>query len=165
MLHLLCILGLEMDFVENIERLVEPALSDMGYEVVRIELRGTKGKTLQIMIDHLDRQPVTIENCTQASHTISAILEVEDPLASPYALEVSSPGMDRPLVKIGDFERFAGENIRFDLRYPVEGRSKFQGLLKGVNQKRVLVTLENEEEPSEFEYCDIKKASIIPGYE
>ncbi len=165
MLHLLCILGVVVDITEKIERTIEPSLADMGYEVVRIQIQGAKRKTLQVMIDRLDGQPVTITDCTQSSHTISALLEVEDPLQDAYNLEVSSPGMDRPLVKLKDFERFSGESVRLELKFPVEGRRRFQGRLEGVKDGKVLIHTEDESAISEFEFEDIQKANILPSYE
>lgn len=154
-----------MDFIEKIEQIIEPSLTDLGYEVVRIQVQGAKRKTLQVMIDNLNGQPVTVDNCAEASYTISALLEVEDPIADPYTLEVSSPGMDRPLVKLKDFERFAGEIIKFELKLPQNGQRRFQGLLKGAKQNKVLVELEEQETVSEFDYEDIQKAKIKPEYE
>ena len=165
MLHLLGILGVVMDITEKIEQIIEPSLNDMGYEIVRVQIQGAKRKTLQVMIDRLDGQPVTITDCTQSSHTISALLEVEDPLQDAYNLEVSSPGMDRPLVKLKDFERFSGESVRLELKFPVEGRRRFQGRLEGVKDGKVLVHMEDESALSEFEFEDIQKANILPSYE
>ena len=165
MLHLLFMLGVGMDFVEKIENIIEPSLTDMGYGVVRIQMQGAKRKTLQVMIDRLDEQPINVDDCAQASYTISALLEVEDPIAEAFTLEVSSPGMDRPLVKLKDFERFKGENIKFELKFPREGQRRFHGQLQGVKEAKVLVLLDEEEAISEFDYEDIQKAKIRPEYE
>lgn len=154
-----------MDIIEKIENIIAPSLEDMGYEVVRVQLQGAKRKTLQVMIDHLDGRSITITDCTEVSHTVSALLEVEDPLPDAYNLEVSSPGMDRPLVKLKDFERFAGENIRLELKFPIEGQRRFQGLLSGVKDGKVVVHTDGDSSILEFEYEDIQKAKILPDYE
>ena len=93
----------------EIERLIAPSLAAQGYDVVRVLLMGgARHATLQIMIERADRMAVSVDDCTAASRTVSALLDVEDPIAGTYTLEVSSPGIDRPLVKPADFDRFTG---------------------------------------------------------
>ena len=154
-----------MDFIEKIAQLIEPSLNDMGYEIVRIQMQGAKRKTLQVMIDTQEDRPLNVDDCAEASYTISTLLEVDDPISDPYTLEVSSPGMDRPLVKLKDFERFAGEKIKFELKLPIDGKRRFQGTLQGVDQNNVLVQLDDETEVSTFEYEDIQKAKLRPEYD
>ena len=100
----------------------------MGYELVRVHFGGGSGRpTLQIMAERIDSVAMTVEDCAEISRNVSALLDVEDPLESAYLLEISSPGIDRPLVRPQDYERFAGFEARLELARPVEGRKRFRG--------------------------------------
>jgi len=112
--------------------LIEPALAGLGYELVRVVLQGEKRPTLQVMIDRADGGIVSVEDCEAASHTVSALLDVHDPIAGTYTLEVSSPGIDRPLTRAKDWQRFAGHLARAELAEPQEGRRRFQGVILGL---------------------------------
>lgn len=121
------------DTAQRIERLIEPALTAMGYELVRVALQGGESRpTLQIMAERNDGVAMSVDDCADISRALSALLDVEDPIASAYTLEVSSPGIDRPLVKRADFERFAGFEARIETVQPVAGRKRFRGRLMGV---------------------------------
>ncbi len=120
------------DTAQRIERLIEPALTAMGYELVRVMLRGGHSPTLQIMAERHDGVAMTVDDCADISRAISALLDVEDPIAGAYTLEVSSPGIDRPLVKPADYERFAGFEARLETVLPVAGRKRFRGRLMGL---------------------------------
>ncbi len=121
------------DTAQRIEGLIEPALTAMGYDLVRIAVQGGESRpTLQIMAERKDGVGMTVDDCADISRTVSALLDVEDPIAGAYTLEVSSPGIDRPLVKRGDFERFAGFEARVETVQPVNGRKRFRGRLMGV---------------------------------
>lgn len=126
------------DTAQRIERLIEPALTAMGYDLVRVALQGGESRpTLQIMAERKDGVGMTVDDCADISRTLSALLDVEDPIASAYTLEVSSPGIDRPLVKRADFERFAGFEARIETVQPVAGRKRFRGRLMGVTGEDV----------------------------
>lgn len=118
---------------DRIVTIVEPSLAAMGYELVRVMLRGGDRPVLQVMIDRADGDEVTIDDCVDASRTMSALLDVEDPISDAYELEVSSPGIDRPLTRPKDFERFAGLEARIELKQAVEGRKRFRGRLLGLD--------------------------------
>jgi ribosome maturation factor RimP len=121
------------DTAQRIEGLIEPALTALGYDLVRVALQGGDSRpTLQIMAERRDGVGMTVDDCAEISRTVSALLDVEDPIAGAYTLEVSSPGIDRPLVKRGDFERFAGFEARVETVQPVNGRKRFRGRLMGV---------------------------------
>jgi ribosome maturation factor RimP len=121
------------DTAQRIEGLIEPALTAMGYGLVRIAIQGGESRpTLQIMAERHDGVGMTVDDCAEISRTVSALLDVEDPIAGAYTLEVSSPGIDRPLVKRDDFERFAGFEARVETVQPVNGRKRFRGRLMGV---------------------------------
>ena len=154
-----------MSIEQRIESIITPALLDRGFRVVRVQLQGSKGKTLQIMIERLDENSITVDDCALASRTISVLLDVDDPIHESYILEVSSPGMDRPLVKKDDFERFAGSMVKIELKTPHEGQLRFQGLLKEIAEDRVKIELDPEKKVAEFALSDIKKAKLMPDYD
>jgi ribosome maturation factor RimP len=116
----------------GIEAMIAPSLQAMGYRVVRVAFTGGRRATLQIMAERIDDAAMTVEDCAEVSHTVSALLDVADPIAAPYMLEVSSPGIDRPLVRREDYERFAGFEAKIELNEPREGRKRFRGRLMGV---------------------------------
>nr|WP_184434735.1 ribosome maturation factor RimP [Roseospira goensis] len=113
--------------------LVIPTLEAMGYEPVRILLMGKQRKILQVMADRGDGAPMTVEDCEAVSRALSAVLDVDDPIRGAYDLEVSSPGVDRPLTRRHDFERFAGLEARLEADVAVDGRRRVKGRLRGVS--------------------------------
>jgi ribosome maturation factor RimP len=125
----------------KIEALIAPSLEAMGYRVVRVAVTGGRRATLQIMAERVDDKAMTVEDCADISRTVSALLDVADPIATAYTLEVSSPGIDRPLVRREDFARFAGFEAKVELTSPVDGRRRFRGKLLGVegDEVRLLV--------------------------
>jgi ribosome maturation factor RimP len=127
----------------RIEALIAPSLEAMGYRVWRVALMGGKGRaTLQVMAERSDDQAMTVEDCAEISRSVSAILDVADPIQSAYELEVSSPGIDRPLVRPEHFARFAGFEAKIELNRPVEGRKRFRGRLMGVDGDAVRLQLD-----------------------
>lgn len=147
------------DLPRRIERLLAPSLEAMGYEIVRIRLSGGRSPTVQIMAERLDRKPMTVDDCTAISRNASAILDVEDPVAGAYTLEVSSPGIDRPLVRPQDFARFAGREVRAETSAPIAGRRRFRGRLLGIEEGRVKIALEDG--TAELPYEAIQKARLV----
>ena len=127
----------------RVEALMAPAVEAMGYEVVRVMIAGGQSVTLQVMAERHDGKAMTVDDCADISRAVSALLEVEDPIDGPYRLEVSSPGIDRPLVKARDFERFAGHRARIESGEPIDGRRRFVGTLKGMREEAVVVVLED----------------------
>lgn len=149
-----------MQRIDDIERLIAPSLEAMGYELVRVMLIGRQRPTLQVMAERSDRRPMTVDDCADISRSLSAILDVEDPIRGAYTLEVSSPGLDRPLVKPADFERFAGFEAKVELETPVDGRRRFRGRLKGLDDSgRVLIEAEGAEAALPFEA--IQRAKLM----
>lgn len=142
-----------------LKALIEPVVTAMGFELWGIDhLSQGKHSRLVIFIDH--SEGVGVDDCADISRQVSAVLDVEDPIAGEYRLEVSSPGMDRPLFTLEQFERYAGHTVAVKLRAPFDGRRKFQGLLAGVEGDEVLLQLDGEE------YCfpieSINQARIVP---
>jgi ribosome maturation factor RimP len=117
----------------KIEEMIGPSLSAMGYSIVRVAFTGGRTRpTLQIMAERNDNRGMTVEDCETISHTVSALLDVADPIDSAYQLEISSPGIDRPLTRRADYERFAGFEAKIEMQRPVDGRRRFQGKLLGL---------------------------------
>lgn len=133
-----------MDQTTLIGELIEPSLASMGYDLVRVQLSGGQDLRLQIMAERSDREEMTVEDCADISRSVSAILDVEDPIKSAYTLEVSSPGIDRPLVRHEDYERFAGFEARVESTEPVQGRKRFTGKLHGVEAADILIEVDGE---------------------
>lgn len=131
-----------MDQATLISRLIEPSLKAMGYDLVRVQLGGGQNLRLQIMAERADRKEMTVEDCADISRDVSAILDVEDPIRSAYTLEVSSPGIDRPLVRLEDYSRFAGFVARVESTVAVDGRKRFVGKLLGVEADEVRIDVD-----------------------
>jgi ribosome maturation factor RimP len=115
----------------SIAQLIEPSLNGTGYRLVRVAVTGGRRMTLQIMAERLNDAPITLEDCEQISHSVSALLDVADPIAGAYLLEVSSPGIDRPLVRAEDYDRFSGFEAKIELAMPIDGRKRYRGRLLG----------------------------------
>ncbi len=132
------------ELLRRIEDIVAPTIVGMGYELVRVAM--SKGGTLQIMIEPADGRAMDIEACAVLSRALSAVLDVEDPMPGSYTLEVSSPGIDRPLTRPKDFARWAGHIARLETAEPVEGRRRFKGTLLGLEGDLVKLRLEDGKE-------------------
>ncbi|MGB0205437.1 MAG: ribosome maturation factor RimP [Neptuniibacter sp.] len=144
-----------------LQELIEPSVQALGFDLWGIEfLSQGKHSTLRVYID--SENGISVDDCAAVSHQASGILDVEDPIAGNYTLEVSSPGMDRPLFTLEQFEAYAGSHIQVRLRVAFEGRRKFKGVLNGVEGDEVLVVVDNEEYMLPIEYID--RANIIPQF-
>ena len=121
--------------------IVTPVIEDMGYELVRIRLMGGKSTMLQIMADKPEGG-IEVDDCAEISNAVSAVLDVEDPIADEYTLEVSSPGIDRPLTRLKDFDAFAGYEAKLETAELIDGRKRFKGELAGTEGDEVLINIE-----------------------
>ena len=121
----------EQGVAARVAAIVEPVLIGSGYQLVRVKVSGLDGCTVQIMAERPDGT-MKVEDCEIVSRALSPVLDVSDPIDRAYRLEVSSPGMDRPLVRRSDFERFAGHELKVEMAVPINGRKRFRGLLLGV---------------------------------
>jgi ribosome maturation factor RimP len=132
----------EVGLAAEVASLVEPVLDSLGFRLVRVEVSGRDGKTVQIMAERPDGS-MTIDDCEALSREISPILDVSEVLAESYRLEVSSPGIDRPLVRPSDFEHWVGHEAKIEIKEPVDGRRRFRGRLEGFDdgEIRILVDL------------------------
>ena len=135
------LLGQKTGLIGQVRDLVEPTAEAMGYRVVRIRLVGGSPQTLQIMAERFDGT-MTVDDCAELSHAVSALLDIEDPISGEYMLEMSSPGIDRPLVREDDFDRFAGYEAKVEMADLLDGRKRFRGLLKGTQNGDVLIDME-----------------------
>ena len=118
-----------------------PVIEDMGFELVRLRLQGGKTATLQIMADRPDGG-INVDDCAEISTMVSATLDVEDPIEDKYNLEVSSPGIDRPLTRLKDFATFEGYDAKLETSTPIDGRKRYSGTLAGVEGEDVLINIE-----------------------
>lgn len=117
----------------RIESLVNPPLEAMGFRLVRVRfIDGKSPRTLQVMAERISDGSMSMKDCVTVNNTISTILDVEDPIQGEYNLEISSPGMDRPLVKAEDFKKYAGYTIKLTTTETIDGRKRFKGKLKGI---------------------------------
>jgi len=148
-----------MDLSNKIQRLIEPSVDDLGFDIVRVQVSGKNELLMQVMVEHKDGQGMTVDDCAIVSRAISAILEVEDPIKDPYTLEVSSPGLDRPLVKLRDFERFQGHQVRVETSLAQDGQKRFKGQLLGVEDETVKILLDGREVI--LAYSDIRRAKLL----
>ncbi len=144
-----------MDVTQKVAEIIEPSLNSMGFSLVRVSFQSG---TLQIMAERGETNQLNIEECEQISHTVSALLDVADPIRSRYMLEVSSPGVDRPLVRLSDFERFSGQTARLELGVAVDGQKRYKGKLRGANGAKV--RLEVDGVIREIDFADIAQARL-----
>src|SRR6476620_3699065 len=121
----------EPGLAARVVALVEPVIEGLGYRLVRVRVSGTDGCTVQIMAERPDGT-MGIEDCEAASRALSPVFDVEDPIDREYRLEVSSPGIDRPLVRRSDFERYAGHLVKIEMAVAHQGRKRFRGTLGGI---------------------------------
>ncbi|MBP9726536.1 MAG: ribosome maturation factor RimP [Gammaproteobacteria bacterium] len=148
-----------MSSVEALIKIVAPVVSGLGYEFWGCELLSAgNSQKLRIYIDN--QKGIDVEDCATVSRQVSAVLDVEDPIPGEYVLEVSSPGIDRPLFYIEQYQQYIGENIKLRLKVPQAGRRNFSGRLKAVEGHRISMVLEDQEVTLE---CDnIGRAKLVP---
>ena len=148
-----------MELTSRINELIGPTIEGLGFDLVRVDLSGQNNLCLQIMVEPLDGRGMTVANCSLVSRAVSAVLDVEDPIKDAYTLEVSSPGMDRPLVKLRDFERFAGNEVRIEMARAQNGQRRFRGQLLGVAGDDVRLLVQGEEVL--LPHADILRSKLV----
>lgn len=157
-------LGIERPQHEGLEAriadAVAPTLEHMGYELVRVQVQGKERPTVQIMADRADEAPFTVEDCEAISHAVGAVLDVEDPIKGEWMLEVSSAGIDRPLTRAKDWERFAGHVAQLELLVPLDGRKRFKGIVLGADAEVARMRLEDGTEVA-FPRGNIRRAKLV----
>ncbi|OZB04433.1 MAG: ribosome maturation factor RimP [Marinobacter sp. 34-60-7] len=149
--------------LKQLEDILRPVVEGLGYEFWGLEFRS-KGyqSLLRIFIDDAEKG-INIDDCEKVSRQISGVMDVEDPIQTEYTLEVSSPGMDRPLFRLEQYQEFIGHQVQIRLRMAFEGRRKFQGLIKGVEGDEVIVVVDDHEYLLPFD--SIERANIVPVFE
>ncbi|MEJ2394180.1 MAG: ribosome maturation factor RimP [Candidatus Thiodiazotropha sp.] len=147
---------------EKLRLLVKQEVELLGYELVGIEFtsQGKGASLLRIYIDHADG--ITLDDCVEVSHQVSGVLDVEDPIKENYQLEVSSPGLDRPLFELAHFERFKGSKVRVKTRTKIENRHRFTGVLGGVEENQVLI--EEDGTCYRIPFEEIDSAKVVPEF-
>lgn len=147
----------------RVAALVEPVLAALGYRLVRIRISGFAGCTVQIMAERPDGT-MSIEDCEAASRALSPVLDVADPIESAYQLEISSPGIDRPLVRRSDFDRYAGHIAHVEMQVPIDGRRRFRGELHGTDGDCVRLSYgdaENDRIEVQLPINDMTEARLV----
>jgi ribosome maturation factor RimP len=142
-----------------ITTMIAPSLEAMGYRLVRVAFTGGRRPTLQIMAERRDEAAMSVDDCADISRTVSALLDVADPIPVAYALEVSSPGIDRPLIERDDFVRYAGYEAKIEMANLIDGRKRFRGRLLGVAEDAVRVALADREVA--LPLADIVRAKLV----
>ncbi|MGB3625115.1 MAG: ribosome maturation factor RimP [Henriciella sp.] len=145
---------------KTILSLIEPLADGLGMEIVRVRLMGGKRPTLQVMTEKAGGAPTNVEDCAALSHAMSPVLEAADPVSDPYRLEVSTPGIDRPLTREGDFGRWAGHLAKVELAMPINGRRRFQGVIQREDDNGVAIELDDETELV-AQVHEMSKASLV----
>ena len=140
--------------------LLEPTIENMGFDVVRILLTGAQRPTLQIMIERKDRKNLVVDDCASVSRAISVILDEKDPIDGEYSLEVSSPGIDRPLTKPEHFSRFSGYEAKIETSDAIDGRKRFKGKIIALNKDNSISFSMDDKEYS-IPYESISKAKLV----
>lgn len=151
-----------MSLKDKLFELLEPTINELGYDLVELECRSNpKSGLVRLYIDKPGG--ITLDDCEKVSHQVSGVLDVEDPMAGEYSLEVSSPGLDRPLRTLQHFQAVVGQKIKVELEKPdAKRRWRFTGTLAAVNGE--LLKLELDDEVIEFERAELKKARLVPNF-
>ena len=144
---------------DELAKLLEPTVERLGYELADLEVRlGGKGGLVRVFIDK--PEGIDLDDCEKVSLAVSALLDVEDPVPGNYNLEVSSPGLDRKLTKIEHFQRFEGETVKVQMRFPIEGRRRFRGTLVASNDENIVVEVDGESHSLPLKTIDT--ARLVP---
>ncbi|WP_040296673.1 ribosome maturation factor RimP [Alcanivorax hongdengensis] len=146
---------------EQLTELLAPVVEDLGFELWGLEYLQGRGAVLRLFIDHDDG--ITVDNCAAVSHEVSGVLDVEDPIPGEYNLEVSSPGMDRPLFHLAQFARYIGEDVQLKLLAPVAGKRKMTAAIVAVDGDTLVVTLDGE--TLRVPYSQVDRARLQPRFD
>lgn len=143
-----------------LQDLIEPIVAQQGYELIRVlTMGGETNPTLQVMIDTLNGKNITVDDCAKVSRALSDMLDEKDPIQNKYSLEVSSPGLDRPLTKLAHFERWIGYDVKLETEEKIENRKRFKGkILKVVGQDIVLA---DDKEEYTIPFAAVSKAKLV----
>jgi ribosome maturation factor RimP len=145
---------------QKLTEMISAPVEALGFELVGIEFVRARQSTLRIYIDSEDG--INVDDCADVSHQVSAVLEVEDPITVAYNLEVSSPGLDRPMFTADHYQRFLGDEVSVVLRMAMQNRRKWQGIIKAVEGEMITVTVDGKDEV--FALSNIQKANLVPHF-
>ena len=149
----------------KIEADIDAMLAEMGFDLVRLLLIGTEKPRLQLMAEPANGDPMTVEHCEEISRALSALLDVEDPIKDAFTLEVSSAGLDRPLTRLTDFQRFVGFKAKAETRHLVDGRRRFSGIITAVEGDQIVLRSEDGEQAADdaarLTFGDLAKAKLV----
>lgn len=156
-----------MSFEKNLAEMLRSPLAHLGYALICIQIHGLHKKAIDISIEHLDGRGVSIDDCVKANREAAAILDVENPIQGAYMLQVSSPGLDRPLVQESDYVRFIDQMAKITLHELLDGRKKIVGMLQGLTDGvvSIKITENGNEEVISIPFNDIYKARLIPNFD
>ena len=147
--------------IKQLEALIQPVVQSLGLDLWGVEFQSAgKRSTLRIYID--GSEGVTVDDCAQVSHQVSGVLDVEDPISEQYLLEVSSPGMDRPLYNLAQYQAYLGHILEVKLRVPFEGRRRFKGSLNGIEGDEILLVVDDHEYLLPIDFID--RARLVPQF-
>jgi ribosome maturation factor RimP len=148
----------------RVAAVVEPVIEDLGFNLVRVKVTATNGCTVQIMAERPDGT-MSVNDCETVSRAISPVLDLEDPVSQAYYLEISSPGIDRPLVRASDFERWSGYDAKIEMAVPLAGRKRFRGFIRGVENGAAIIELpdvkEGEDPIARLPLTDLGEARLV----
>lgn len=154
----------ETGVAARVAAIIEPVIEDLGFDLVRVKVTGANGCTVQIMAERPDGT-MSVDDCETVSRAISPVLDLEDPISQAYYLEISSPGIDRPLVRASDFDRWTGYDARVEMTAPLNGRKRFRGFIRGTEGDAVLIELpdvkEGEERTVRLPLRDLGDARLV----
>lgn len=142
-----------------LHNMIEPIVKKLGFELVRILTIGNVNPTLQIMIERIDRKDIVVDDCATVSRAISAALDEKDPISGKYTLEVSSPGLDRPLTSLENFERFSNFEAKIETDTPIENRKRFKGRILRVENENIIFYMDDKEWV--IPYSAVSKAKLL----
>ncbi|MEL6213004.1 MAG: ribosome maturation factor RimP [Pseudomonadota bacterium] len=145
---------------DTLVSLISPVVDDEGFELVRVRVTGAKQKTIQVMAERADKT-MSAEDCARLSRALSPVLEAADPIEGAYTLEVSSPGIDRPLTRFSDFDDWVGYDAKLELDRLVEGRKRFRGVLAGTDDGNVCIDIEGEDETALVPDDGVMSAKLV----
>jgi ribosome maturation factor RimP len=144
---------------ERVVALIEPTASGLGYRIVRVRVSGNRRKRLQIMAERVTDGQMGIDDCTKLSRALSPVFDLEDPIQGEFDLEVSSPGIDRPLIRIEDFERFIGFDAKLETAAMVDGQRRYKGVIKAVDGDEI--TLATDQGDAKLKYSALTDARLV----
>lgn len=150
---------MKQSYIERkITKLVQPVIEDKGFDLVCVTMQGQE---LQIMAEDPKTRRLGVDDCAMLSREISTLLEVEDPIKGRYRLEVSSPGIDRPLIKLKDFADFAGFEAKIEINPPLEGQKRFRGYLVGIDEEKEEIELDTDNGKAFLPHSSVEKAKLV----